>query len=106
MSLLNPYIEFCSQLINNHLRGVPNDTLKDEIALPREILAVDIKNSPATFVKHMSKVVSHMVIESACMDFQKFLVSFNPSTQQNNVLLREVCYAVVTAREILTRLLG
>ena len=45
-----------------------------------------------------------MVLESTCLRNQKFLAPFNPQTQQDDVLLREIVYILMTTREIVKRL--
>ena len=75
---LMPYIDFCSQLITNHLNNPNNGAKPDERGIPTQILAVDIKNDPEKFVMQMCSVVTHMVMESTCMNNQKFLAPFNP----------------------------
>ena len=65
---IEPYIDFCSQLISNHWQSKS----------PASILAVDIKADPQTFVVKMCAVVTHMVLESTCLNNQSFLAPFDP----------------------------
>jgi len=69
----------------------------------KSILAVDIIEEPETFVRHMCSVVTHLLLESTNLKNQSFLAPFSASTQQNDILLREVVYIMLTVREILSR---
>ena len=69
LTRLAPYIDFCSQLLNNqntHSR--------------RDVLAVDVKNDPQAFIIGMCSTVTHMILESTALRNQKFLEPFSAST--------------------------
>lgn len=99
---IEPYIDFCSQLINNHLTSVG---VSDRDFTQKSILAVDVKSEPEKFVLSMCSVVTYFVLESTCMNNQRLLTAFNPSAQQHDILLRDVVYLTMTTKEILRRLL-
>lgn len=72
---------------------------------PKSILSVDIKQDPEGFIKKMCAVVTHLVLESTSMKNQRFLATFNPSAQQNDIVLRDIVYATMTTREVVKRIL-
>ena len=53
----------------------------------------------------MCAVVTHLVLESTSMKNQRFLATFNPSAQQNDIVLRDIVYATMTTREVVKRIL-
>ena len=72
---MEPYIDFCSSLINNHIHSeAPSGDKTEPTDLQkRSIMAVDIKKDPESFVKRISSVVTHLVLESTFMKNQKFI---------------------------------
>ena len=98
---LMPYVDFCSQLITNHWNSPPSES----VLKPKSILSVDIKQDPEGFIKKMCAVVTHLVLESTSMKNQRFLAAFNPSAQQNDIVLRDIVYTTMTTREVVKRIL-
>ena len=68
-NLLEPYIDFCSSLINNHIHSEASEDGKGftEILDKRSIMAVDIKKDPDSFIRKISSVVTHMILDSTLM---------------------------------------
>ena len=72
--------------------------------LMKSLLAVDIKNHPKDFVKNMMNVVTHMVLSSVCLNNNKLLTPFDPLVQQNNVVLRDIVFILLTVKELVKRI--
>ena len=49
----------------------------------------------------MCSIVAHMVIENVCLRNTQFLAKYDPLTQQNTIVLREIVYILLTTREII-----
>ena len=100
---LEPYVDYCSQLIVNHLNnsGVFFDNAR---GFMKSILAVDIKRDPKDFVKQMMSVVTHMVLSSVCLNNNKLLIPFDPAVQQNNIILRDIVFVLLTIKELVKRI--
>ena len=101
-----PYVDYCSQLIMNHLNNPHNGQERDERNLPTQILPVDIKSNASHFIEQIAEIITHMVIEGTCLRNTAFLTPFNPSAQQSDVILREIVYLMLSVREIVKRIWG
>ena len=75
---LDPYVDYCSQLIITHLNnlGVNYDPQR---GLLKSILAVDIKNSPDEFLRHIMSVVTHLVMSQVSLNNNALLTAFDPN---------------------------
>ena len=102
---LDPYVDYCSQLIVTQLnnQGVNFDAQR---GLMKQILAVDIKNDPQDFLKHIMSVVTHLVMSSVTLNNNSLLTAFDPSVQQNSVILRDIVFLLLTVRELVSRICG
>ena len=100
---IEPYVDYCSQLIVNHMNnmGVNFDASR---GLMKSLLAVDIKKDPKEFMKQMMSVVTHMILSSVCLNNNKLLTPFDPAVQQNNIILRDIVFVLLTIKELVKRI--
>ena len=68
------------------------------------MLSVDIKDDPRSFMKQMMSVVTHMVLASVSLNNNKLLEAFDPAVQQNNIILRDIVFALLTVKELVKRI--
>ena len=102
---LEPYVDYCSQLIVTHMNntGVFYDAAR---GLMKSVLAVDIKNDPKDFLKQIMSACTHLVLSSVCLNNNKLLQPFDPSVQQNTIILRDVVFILLTVKELVKRICG
>ena len=100
---LDPYIDYCSQLIVTHINnsGILYDSTR---GFKQSVLSVDIKDDPRSFMKQMMSVVTHMVLASVSLNNNKLLEAFDPAVQQNNIILRDIVFALLTVKELVKRI--
>ena len=55
-------------------------------------------------MKQMMSVVTHMVLASVSLNNNKLLEAFDPAVQQNNIILRDIVFALLTVKELVKRI--
>ena len=49
-------------------------------------------------------VVTHMILSSVCQNNNKLLAPFDPTVQQNNIILRDIVFVMLTTKELVKRI--